>query len=60
MNGTWLLGAFALAQLLVTMALFVRVGRLEARVDKVLRRRPRKRQPKRAGRPGDVHGSQGS
>jgi len=60
MSGTWLATALALAELLVTIALFVRVGRLEARVDKVLRRRPRKRPHRRERGPGDASGPRGT
>ncbi len=52
MNLTWTLAALALAELLVTIALYVRVGRLEAHIERVLRRKPRHRSPPgpRAGR----------
>lgn len=42
MSLDWAIAALVLAQLIVTVALYVRVGRLEAQVGRVLRRKPRK------------------
>lgn len=43
MSLQWALAALAVAELIVTIALYIRVGRLEDQVGRVLRRKPKKR-----------------